>query len=110
MNKNIINKHLVAAACGVALASAACQASEAPFIGPSIGLGISTVKSQIDVTGSRQLTNEMQNLQDMGMLSQVEKNPTLSGRSTMPMLDLSYGFPLSDKFVGTVGINYDLVH
>jgi long-subunit fatty acid transport protein len=64
-------------------------AGDTSFLGPSIGLGVSDVRSQLEFGG-------------------VLSGQTMSKNSTGALIEASYGYPLTDDWVATAGINVDV--
>jgi opacity protein-like surface antigen len=89
------------------LATTAVQAEEASFIGPSIALGISSVKGENKYQSSSVISKEMANYSKYVNKLDINDNFAQVKQHSPVSIDLSYGVPLSAKLVGTVGLNHD---
>jgi len=97
-------------ACALALTSLVCLAGEtdsAAFTGPAISLGVSTVKSQLEINGSDDDKARVQQLKANKVPGNYSSSVNSSGRSTPLSIDFSYGVPLSAQWVTTLGASYD---
>jgi opacity protein-like surface antigen len=84
------------------LSSGLAHATDA-FVGPSIALGLVTGNNQNGLQTSKTFRDEATALGAKPVTS-----PQASKTSVLPILDLSYGFPLANQWVGTVGMSYDI--
>lgn len=79
------------------------QADNSPFVGPSIalGMGFGGVRTQVSTSKAFQHA-----LRDHALLFYSQSS---DGKAfAKPMVDLAYGFPLSGRWLATMGVNADI--
>jgi opacity protein-like surface antigen len=85
----------------LALVSVTSQAAETYFTGPSIALGVSRIENQTSLQGQGYL-EDLAN--GVGAKSDFSN---LRSKGTALTAELSYGFPLGEHIVTSVGFTYD---